>query len=254
MPRNLTSQSALTFLSKTPSKLLLDPSIEKEAFYRLRDYPSALSSSFHHSLTSIPRNLAYILSRNPTYISPAIESFYLRDPISLKPLDTKDTSTLHFPPEDFVTVSIKFTKVSFAQLRSQIFDPPPSWTGILPRIQDKKVSRGMKLSCGFEMLVSDRMNVDKRVVREIQLLLEDLENGDEVLPTDAEVSEWEKREDGEKWLDIDYNDFEAELSGEGVGGFDKEEFAVCVVDADPGIGEGFTKFEEEEDDSPFVCY
>lgn len=211
--RNLSLKAALEFIKKTPEKLLIDADIEKEAFYRLREYPSAISSTFHHSLITIPRRLAYILHRNPSYVSPAIEAFYLRDTVSLKPLSTKDLSTLSFPPEDFVTVSVKFTKVGYAQLKSQLFDLPPAWIGLLPKMKDEKIVMGMKLACGFEMLTADPQNADKRTVREIKLLLEDLESGDEALPSDAEIAEWPQTQDDEKWLDIDYNDFEKELSG-----------------------------------------
>lgn len=211
--RNLSQQEALEFIRKTPEKLMISPFIEDEAFYRLREYPAAISSSFHHSLTTIPRNLAYVLHQNPAYISPAVEAFYLRDPIALKPLATKDLSTLQFPPEDFVTVSVKYTKVGFAQLRSQQFEHPPAWTGIVPRLNDSKVEIGMKLTCGFEMLLADKQNRDKRSVREMKLLLEDVENGDEALPSDETIETWPQTQDDEKWLDIDYNDFENELSG-----------------------------------------
>ncbi|WPG97414.1 SGT1-domain-containing protein [Acrodontium crateriforme] len=211
--RNLSLQAALDFNRTSPEKAMISPFIEDEAFYRLREYPAAIASSFHHSLTTIPRSLAYVLHQNPAYISPAVEAFYLRDPIALKPLATKDLSTLQFPPEDFVTVSIKYTKVGFAQLRSQQFEHPPSWTGILPRLSDSKVEMGMKLTCGFEMLLADKQNRDKRSVREMKLLLEDLQSGDETLPNDETIETWPQTQDDEKWLDIDYNDFENELSG-----------------------------------------
>lgn len=213
--RNLSLQDALSLIQRDQDKLLVEPAIEKEAFFRLREYPSAISSSLHHALVTIPRRLAYILHRSPAFIAPAIESFYLRDPISLKPLSTKDLSTLCLPPEDFVTVSVKFTKVGFAQLRSQLFDTPPAWTGVIPRLQDEKVAMGMKLTCGFEMLIADQQNQNKRPVQAMKILLEDLESGDEKLPTDSEISDWPKIQDDEKWLDIDYNDFEKELSGKG---------------------------------------
>ncbi|KAM3417698.1 hypothetical protein BST61_g5933 [Cercospora zeina] len=155
----------------------------------------------------------YLLHRNPAYISPAIEAFYLRDPVSLKPLTTKDTNTLRFPPEDFVTVSVKFTKVGYAQLRSQLFDPPPAWTGIVPRMQDEKVAMGMKLTCGFEMLVTDKQNQKTRTVQEISMLLEDIESGEEKLPGDDEIQSWPHVQDDDKWLNIDFKDFEKELDG-----------------------------------------
>ena len=211
--RNLSQDEALEFIRETPEKLTISPFIEDEAFYRLREYPSAIASSFHHSLTTIPRSLAYILQQNAAYISPAVEAFYLRDQIALKPLATKDLSTLHFPPEDFVTVSVKYTKVGFAQLRSQQFDHPPAWTGVVPRLNDAKVDMGMKLTCGFEMMLSDKQNRNKRSVREIRLLLEDVESGEEEFPADATIKGWPQTQDDEKWLDIDYNDFENELSG-----------------------------------------
>ena len=211
--RSLTSEKALSFIRESPEQLIISPFVEEEAFYRLRSYPGAISSSLHHAMVTIPRRLAYLLHNNPAYISPANEAFYLRDPIGLKPLATKDISTLQFPPENFVTVSVKFTKVGFAQLRSQIFDTPPAWTGIIPRLQDQKVEMGMKVTCGFEMLLADPQNRDKRVVREMKLLLEDVEDDDGLLPSDKEIVTWPKTQDDEKWLDIDYNDFEQELSG-----------------------------------------
>ena len=210
---NLELSSALSFIKQSPEKLIVEPSIEKEAFHRLTEYPSVISASLHHAVIPIPRRLAYILNRNPAYISPAVEAFYLRDPISLKPLGTKDISTLNLPPEDFVSVSVKFTKVGYAQLRGQMFDTPPSWTGFIPRLRDEKAEVGLKLTCGFEMLLVDPQNQDNRIVREIKLLLEDLESSEEDLPSDAEVASWLKTQDDEKWLDIDFKDFENELAG-----------------------------------------
>lgn len=249
MPRNLSLEEALATIRQVSKKLLVDSAIEKEAFYRLREYPAAISSSCHNALTAIPRRLAYVLNRNPAYISPAVETFYLRDPISLRPLTTKDISTLNFPPEDFVTVSVKFTKVGFAQLRSQVFDPPPAWTGIIPRMQDEKVVRGMKLACGFEMLVADQQNQDKRSVREIKLLLDDIESGEESLPSDAEIAEWPKTQDDEKWLDIDYNDFENELSGKATGsGRDDEKGGFGDQGAQENLRKMVSRFQDFMED------
>ncbi|KAK1064211.1 hypothetical protein LTR74_008837 [Friedmanniomyces endolithicus] len=211
-PRNLSLQEALDFILNSSDRFIISPFIEDEAFYRLRDYLSAIASSLHHGLVTVPRSLAYILHHNPAYISPAVEAFYLRDQISLKPLATKDLSTLRFAPEDFVTVSVRFTKVGFAQLRSQLFDTPPAWTGIIPRLSDSRVEMGMKLACGFEMLICDAQNQNKQAVREIKILLEDVESGEEALPNDAGVAAWRRTQDDEKWLDIDYKDFEDELA------------------------------------------
>ena len=151
------------------------------------------------------------------YISPATEAFYLRDPIALKPLQAKTSEGLVFPPDDFVTMSVKFTKVGYAQLKSQRFPAPPVWANKLPSGQGSKdyarVEIGMKVTCGLEMLVRDPQTQDRASVQEIKLLLEDLESGEDQLPGDNAIMKWDQKDDDDKWLDIDFEDFERELAG-----------------------------------------
>lgn len=60
-----------------------------------------------------------------------------------------------FNPKDSVTVSIRFNKVHYAQLRSQEFDPPPGAGFALRETkEDIQANVGMKLACGFEMLMA----------------------------------------------------------------------------------------------------
>jgi hypothetical protein len=210
---NVDMAQALQFLQQAPHSTLHSPLIEEEAFHRLRDHPAAISKSQHRAILSIPRRLAYLLHRNPAYVAPAIEAFYLRDPIAVKPLATKDTATLLFAPEDFVTMSVRFPKVGYAQLVSQDFPPPPAWVGITPHIHKKPVLLGMKLSCGFEMMLRDPQNKDKREVREMNMLLEDVEQEEETLPSDQDIKSWPQTNDDDKWLDIDFKDFDKELKG-----------------------------------------
>ncbi|KAK8182093.1 SGT1 protein-domain-containing protein [Phyllosticta capitalensis] len=221
--RPLTVQEAREFIKSSPSKLVHSPLIEEEAFYRIRNYPAEISQTLHHSLVTIPRRLAFLLRRNTAYISPAVEAFYLRDPISLRPLKKEDGSALKFPPKDLVTVSVRFTKVGFAQLKSQQFAGPKIWeaelAGLKPGQERDRLEMGMKLACGFDMLLADPQNQDKRTVREIQLLLEDVDAGEEELPTDDAIAKWDSKEDGEEWMDINYEEFEKELQGKGTQGF-----------------------------------
>ncbi|KAH0044786.1 SGT1-domain-containing protein, partial [Aureobasidium melanogenum] len=155
------------------------PMIEQEAYHRLRDYRATISKSQHSALQSVPCHLAYLLHRNPAYVAPAVEAFYLRDPIAVKPLATKDTATLLFAPEDFVTMSVRFPKVGYEQLISQESPPPPAWC----------------------------------VNREINMLFEDVEEEDDTLPADEEIKSWPQNEDDDKWLEIDFMDFDKELKG-----------------------------------------
>lgn len=222
-PKALTLPDALHTLSVSPDTILHDASIDVEAFHRIRNHPFDIPSNLHTAVITIPRKLVYILHRLPSSISPATEAFYLRDPISLKPLQRPDPSNLRFPPEDFVTISTRFSKVSYAQLKSQQFIVPPAWRSAMAKLMGerelsaKEVARletGMKVGCGYEMLVSDPMKRNDKVVREIEMLLEDVESVEEELPTDEEIRSWGKLdEENEGWLDIDFTDFEREISG-----------------------------------------
>ncbi|KUJ10634.1 SGT1-domain-containing protein [Mollisia scopiformis] len=222
--RSLTIQEACQIITSTPDILMNSPLIEEEAFYRLRNYPDQIQASMHHALITIPRKLASILHDRPTSIAPATEAFYLRDPIALKPLQT-ESSELIFPPKDLVTVSTRFTKVLYAQLKSQQFECPVAWRDILLQTAKEtgesgkryvSLEMGMKVTSGFEMLVTDSKNNDNRVVRELKILLDDLATWeDSDLPSDQDISKWKDvtREDDESWLDINFEDFERELQG-----------------------------------------
>ncbi|KAJ6152494.1 hypothetical protein N7497_006813 [Penicillium chrysogenum] len=206
---------ARKIIENEPGRLLRSTIIQEEAFY-----PNQRKPSLRHHHNS--RKVAFLLHQKPAYISPAVEAFYVRDPIALRPLRAKDASDLVFKPDDLVDVSVRFTRVGYAQLKSQEFPVPNTWAGKLPSTEDRKAyeraEAGMKLACGFEMLLHDPQNQDKPAVREMKFLLEDVETGDETLPTDQEIQEtWDKRDDDEKWLDINYEDLETELKGRGEG-------------------------------------
>ncbi|KAJ5933350.1 transcriptional regulator family: SGT1 [Penicillium verhagenii] len=216
----LSLSQARKIIQAEPDRFIKSTMIQEEAFYRLRNYPKQISENLHSAIVTIPRKVAFLLHQKPGYISPAVEAFYVRDPIALRPLRAKDASGLIFKPEDMVTVSVRFTRVGYAQVKSQEFPIPSTWVGKLPPIDEDKTyppaETGMKLTCGFEMLLYDPHHQDKAAVREMKLLLEDVETGDEELPTNEEIEKtWDKREDDEKWLDINFEDLDRELKGKG---------------------------------------
>lgn len=220
-PAPLDMAEALLIIRETPARPQHYPKIEKEAFHRLNGYPDAISTNQHHATLSLPRKVAHILHLNPAYISPAVEAFYLRDPVVLRLLQPEKTKTpLNFAPEDFVEVSTRFTKVLYAQLLGQNWDPPASHDAALKTLQKQgkapeKAEVAVKLVAGLEMLLQHEIYADKPAVREIKLLLEDLDTGGDVAPDDAEIAAWPKREDDEAWLNIDFAEFERELAGKG---------------------------------------
>jgi len=220
-PNPLRLPEALAIIQETPARLQHYPKVEKEVFHRLNDYPKAISTNQHYATLFLPRKVAHVLHLNPSYISPAVEAFYLRDPIAFRLLQpNKSQKPLIFPPEDFVEVSTRFTKVLYSQLRCQHWDPPSLYSTALNELKQKtdaleKAEISIKVAAGLEMLVQHKIYADKKAAREIQLLLEDLDAGDDTLPTDDEISAWPQRDDDETWLNIDFADFERELDGKG---------------------------------------
>ncbi|KAF2869052.1 SGT1 protein-domain-containing protein [Massariosphaeria phaeospora] len=223
--RPLKEMEALEILRETPALPQYYPNLDKEVFHELNTYPAAIAGNQHHATLHLPRKAAYILHTNPGYIAPIVEAFSMVDPVSLRLIQPdKSKTVLDFPPEDFVEVSVRFTKNLYAHLQGQWWSPPAPWGAALENLVDKSVNKfavplkkaeiSIKVIAGLEMLVHHKMYADEKAVREIQLLLDDLKSGDDTLPTDKEVATWPKRDDDESWLNIDFAAFERELAGE----------------------------------------
>ncbi|RCI11445.1 hypothetical protein L249_7471 [Ophiocordyceps polyrhachis-furcata BCC 54312] len=224
-PQTISLPKAVEFIRLRSAEILHSPFIQEEAFFRLGKYPTHISDSAHCSLVTIPRKLAYILHVLPKSLAPAVEYFYLRDPLSLQPIMSTSAS-LAFPTNDLVTLSVRFSRVLFAQLKSQHFDPPPMWQRVLrnavltaapdDRERIARLETGMKLTTGFEILIATAGEDRRKVVQQVEALMKELPEGDnEMLPTDEEMKSWRdfNRNDGEAWMDINYEDFERELDG-----------------------------------------
>lgn len=227
LPANVELAQAVDFITNNKSSLVHSPIIEAEALYRLDKYPDRISSAVHHSLVTIPRKLAHVIHLLPRSIAPAIEAFYFRDPIAMRPFLAAKGHQV-FEPHDLVTVSVRFSQILFAQLRSQRLAVPPRWKEVMNKAWGSfnsegimeaaytRLDNGMKLTCGFEMLATKAQDHDRRIVRELGIILEDVEaDGDGALPSDADILTWPQveRDDDERWLNINYDDFEKELDG-----------------------------------------
>ncbi|EUC40648.1 hypothetical protein COCMIDRAFT_108246 [Bipolaris oryzae ATCC 44560] len=220
-PAPLSQNQVLQIIRDTPGRPQQYIKVEKEAFHRLSGYPTAIADNQHHATVPLPRKVAHFLHLNPSYIAPLVEAFYLRDPISIRLLQPEKSKVpLVFPPEDFVDVSVRCTKVLYAQLLGQHWEPPAPWDSALKQLVKsgkpiEKAEIGLKITAGMQMLVSHSIYASQKSAREITILLEDLKNGDDSLPTNAEIASWPKRDDDEGWLNIDFAEFERELEGKG---------------------------------------
>ncbi|EFX00931.1 regulatory factor [Grosmannia clavigera kw1407] len=162
----------------------------------------------------------------------------MRDPDMTKRIFSSEQKTFAFPPTDLVSVSVRFTRILFAQLRGLRFTPPEAWSkefaahvrsviekedaavGSMPSTDGRKVrimaNLGLKITCGAELMALTAETNNSRVVREVGLVLEDLaEDGDDAghLPTDEDIRSWKyfDRDDDESWLNINFTEFEREL-------------------------------------------
>ena len=215
--------------------LLHLPTLESEAFRRLQKYPNDISKNNHRALVLVPRKVAYIIYHRPTYICLAADAFHIRDPISIKALRPPQHTGLTFGPTDLVEVLVKFTRVSFAQLKSQHFPMMQNWAQQLPNnatIEDiDRLELGMKVACGFEMLIHETQSRAVNAVSDIMELLQTFRNTTDSLLPDQEIQSWGKTEDSDSWLDIDYNDFEHDLDNEPL------DASLNREDADKGQGQ-----------------
>ncbi|KAK0724777.1 SGT1 protein-domain-containing protein [Lasiosphaeris hirsuta] len=284
MSKSLSLQNALAIIESAPDTLIHSTFVEAEALYRLEKYPGQITDFMHHSLVTLPRRAAYILHARPKAIAPATEAFYLRDPLTLKPF-LSSSQALLFPPRDLVTVSVRFTRVLYAQLKSQRFDPLLAWSSLInagelevatgTKEAEQKLARlelGMKITTGLEISARNAEKSDNRVAREVALLLKDLEeDGDSTLPSDDDIRAWKdvERENDDSWMDIDYRDFEQQLDGanglnkdaaKGAGFGDANtqadltkivsRFEAFLNDEGAGIeGAEFDEMDEDDDDS-----
>lgn len=237
--RSLTLKEGLEFIKKPEDdrKLLHSDLIEAEAFYRINKYvsfipsqlqsqtdsfryPEAAQDHMHNALVRIPLGVAKILHARPDLVSAAVESFYVRDPISLQAC----AGMPDFPPSTSVITSVKFSRVLYAQLRGQKFEPPAELGFIVPEESSPIYNQsdvGMKLAIGFQMLARDKLKPE--IGDAVNALLKYLPD-----PSEETVKSWSQKQDDEGWLEVDYAEFEENLKGnnpkgKGKGGFADED-------------------------------
>lgn len=127
--------------------------VQNDIFQHIDEYPSKISNNFHQTTVYTPVGVAALLKEDPSLISAAVHAFCQRDPIDLKVC----RAMKYFPPENRVNTSVTFTKFLYAMLLHNNFNPDRRTGWNLPLVnspQFKSHSLGVKLACGFEILVS----------------------------------------------------------------------------------------------------
>ncbi|TPX49274.1 hypothetical protein SeMB42_g02655 [Synchytrium endobioticum] len=150
----ITVSAGVEFVASSSMDTRASEDIQKAVFDRISEYPEKARQNIHHARVTIPRTLASVLSREPQLVAPAVEAFYMRDPIAMRAIHRME----RFPPSDSMDCTIPLTRTLYAQLVSQRFYAPKPFKmpPVANSLEYKRAELGMKLACGMEMLAAEK--------------------------------------------------------------------------------------------------
>lgn len=172
----MTVVEALTAIKNSPENTRASQEIQNAIKLRLSGYPEKVFELLHQTTAFVPARVAALLRERPSLIAPAVTAFCHRDPIDVRAI----RAMRHFPPETRVMTTVKMTRCQYAMLTQAKYTPDrrtgwhlplPTSPHFLPH------SIGVKLACGFEILVSqarstESIDDDKGWLRYKQSLVE----------------------------------------------------------------------------------
>uniref|UniRef100_UPI00358F6095 protein ecdysoneless homolog n=1 Tax=Myxine glutinosa TaxID=7769 RepID=UPI00358F6095 len=150
-PSPLKLQSALDILAQNGDKYLAGEMVRRAVGRRVDCHSVKPQENLHHAYCILPAVLASLLQRHPQLVAPAVQAFYLRDPLDLRACRIFSA----FSPEPSVLTMVTFTRCLYAQLCQQAFHPDRRSGFVVPppsHPRHKAHSLGMKLAHGFEIL------------------------------------------------------------------------------------------------------
>uniref|UniRef100_A0A8C4NAH9 Ecdysoneless n=1 Tax=Eptatretus burgeri TaxID=7764 RepID=A0A8C4NAH9_EPTBU len=104
-PAPLKLQSALDILAQNGDKYLAGERVRQAIGIRVDCYPVKAQDNLHHAYCILPAVLASLLQRHPQLVAPAVQAFYLRDPVDLRACRTFSA----FSPEPSVLTMVHRT-------------------------------------------------------------------------------------------------------------------------------------------------
>lgn len=132
---------------------LASTEIQNSIKNKLDGYPQKTKDNLHKANAFIPASIAAILKHKPNLIAPAVQAFCNRDPVDLNAC----RAMKYFPPENRVVSQVTFTKCLYAMITHSKYVPDKRTGWNLPSVnspQYKSNILGVKVACGFEILVS----------------------------------------------------------------------------------------------------
>lgn len=153
-PEDITMGEAVAMLRQSPTAHRVSHPVEVCVQERIKGYPDeGVPAHQHRANAYVPVNVARLLTENPNWVAASVHAFCNRDPIDLKTI----RAMKYFPPEHRVYTPVRFTKCLYAMLLHQQYLPDRRTGWQLPaklHPDYKEAVLGMRLACGFEILVA----------------------------------------------------------------------------------------------------
>jgi hypothetical protein len=153
-PKQPSIQEALKFLRS--GECPIDSEINRIISEKL-DEQANLNCQLHHARLRVPLKVAQILHREAKLIGPAVSAFYHRDPETVRICTEMPLFNPRKSGGELVCTTVPMTRIQFAQLACQDFAAPfnenvdfDTLSCEFPVVSEL----GMKLTCGFEMLMA----------------------------------------------------------------------------------------------------
>ena len=160
---------ALSFLSSNAEAARASEGVQKAVGERTAPYAENSGKFQHRARVHLPASAAWILRRCPQLVAPAVERFYLRDPVALRvryfPSRSPFTDTLRyqaclkmatFPPSTSVATTVQMNRCMYAQLKSQQFIAPRLFSLPASHASDYvHAELGMKLVRAYSLNISE---------------------------------------------------------------------------------------------------
>ncbi|KAF5269988.1 hypothetical protein FQR65_LT05787 [Abscondita terminalis] len=144
---------AVMQVRKNPLASCSSQDIQNSIFNRIKGYPTSIQDNLHRACLYLPIGVATILKHKPAFVAPAVQAFCNRDSVDMKAC----RAMKYFPPETRVYTRVSFTKCLYAMLNHSRYIPDKRTGWNLPSLtssQHKSHNLGVKLACGFEILIS----------------------------------------------------------------------------------------------------
>ncbi|XP_060535573.1 protein ecdysoneless [Cylas formicarius] len=150
---SISISTALSMIWADPGIFLTSDEIQNSIKNKLSNFPDNIKDNLHCTTILVPTMVAAILRHRPSLIAPAVQAFCNRDPLDLKAC----RAMKYFPPEQRVRTRVTFTKCLYAMLLHSKYVPDRRTGWNLLPVGDPEYKThvlGVKVACGFEILVS----------------------------------------------------------------------------------------------------